>query len=161
MLGGTKNPPGKNKMFYCREGRAQQFGFGIISRGAVYDHAACRSACVICPTPLSSTEQFKTHLTERQRARREKVPASFMKTVMGRAEVTSAPSGAVTLAKCSARAVSLLDTGEPTREGHLVHPPNQHKMSMHREQEHWHCLNKHTHHVVLRGVRGFLDILIL
>lgn len=65
-------PLEKIKSSHCREDRAQQFGFGIVSRGAVYDHAACRSACVICPTPLSSTEQFKTHPTERQRARREK-----------------------------------------------------------------------------------------
>lgn len=76
----------------------------------------------------------------------------------------SAPSSAGTLAKCLARALSLLDTGESTRErgGDTWDiPPNQHKKSVHREQEHWHCLNKHTHHEVLRGVRGFLDILIL
>lgn len=152
-------PPGKKKKCsHCREGRAQQFGFGFISRGAVYDRAACRSAWVICPTPLSSTQQFKTHPTERQRARRAKVPASFMKSGAGRAEVTNKRS----LQYChSARTLFLLASGEPPREGHLVHPPTQHKMSMHREQEHWHCLNKHTHHVVLRGVRGFLDILIL
>ena len=81
-------PLEKTECSHCREGRAQQFGFGIISRGAVYDHAACRSACGICPTPLSSTEQFKTHLTERQRACRKKVTVSFMKTGMGRAEIT-------------------------------------------------------------------------
>lgn len=76
-------PLAKIKGSRGREGRAQQFGFGFVSRGAAYGHAACRSARVRCPTPLSSTEQFKTHLRERQGARGAKVPASFMKTGRG------------------------------------------------------------------------------
>lgn len=98
-----------------------------------------------------------------QRGREETFPASSMNTGMGRAEVTCQRS----LQRChSGRVLSVSPLLTSNQRTHTrgtpgTSPPNQHKMSMHREQEHWHCLNKHTHHVVLRGVRGFLDILIL
>lgn len=125
--------------------------------------AACRSAPGSCPAPLSPTEQVKTHLTERQRAPRGNLPANSTKRGTARAEVTC---------ECSLQrwhSGKVLGMSSVLTRHRRIHtrgntwdiPPNQHKKSVHREQEHWHCLNKHTHHEVLRGVRGFLDILIL
>lgn len=146
-----------------REGRARHFGFGMVSRGAwmaLLPAGLLLGAAQALCHPLGR----RKHPWQQGRELPGKIPLQvpWKQARQGQRWHGSAPSSAGTPAKCLARALSSLDTGESTPEGAAgKSPPNQHKNSVHREREHWHCLNKHTHHEVLRGVRGFLDILIL
>lgn len=144
-----------------REGRAWQLCFGIISRGAWM---------TLLPAGLLlGAAQALCHLLgrwkdtwQRGRGLQGKTPLQvpWKQARQGQRWHVSAPSSTGTLGKVLGRS-SVLTESTPEEKAPGTSLPNQHKNSVHREREHWHCLNKHTHHEVLRGVRGFLDILIL